>query len=87
MPTVAPLDIEGHVVSTHFLGDIPVFAAASGAIHRLDGGEKVTEANAGLLTCVKDSASQTLLTGGEDGRVLRIAHDGTVTEIAHVPRK
>lgn len=87
MPTVAPLDIEGHVVSTHFLGDIPVFASASGAIHRLDGGEKVTEANAGLLTCVKDTANQTLITGGEDGRVLRIAHDGTITELAHVPRK
>ncbi len=87
MPTVAPLDIEGHVVSTHFLGDIPVFAAASGAIHRLDGGEKVTEANAGLLTCVKDPTNQTHLTGGEDGRVLRVAHDGTVTELAHVPRK
>ena len=29
MPTVAPLDIEGHVVSTHFLGDIPLFATAA----------------------------------------------------------
>ena len=87
MPTVAPLDIEGHVVTAAFLGDIPIFAAASGAIHRLDGGEKVSEAHQGLLTCIKDPASQTLITGGEDGRVLRVAHDGTVTELAHVPRK
>jgi WD40 repeat protein len=88
MPTVAPLDIEGHVVTAAFLGDIPVFAAASGSIHRLDGGEKVTEAHeGGLLACVKDSADQTLITGGEDGRVLRIGHDGSVTELAHVPRK
>lgn len=87
MPTVAPLDIEGHVVTTAFLGDIPFFAAASGAIHRLDGGDKVTEAHKGLLTCVKDHASQTLVTGGEDGKVLRIARDGSVSELAEVPRK
>lgn len=87
MPTVAPLDIDGHVVTAAFLGDIPVFAAASGTVHRLDGGEKVTEAHQGLLACVKDSADQTLITGGEDGKVLRIGHDGSVTELAHVPRK
>ena len=87
MPTVAPLDIEGHVVSTHFLGDIPLFATAAGTIHRLDGGEKVTEAHDGLLTCVRDSYSATLLSGGEDGRVLRIGHDGSIGEIANVPRK
>lgn len=87
MPTVAPLDIDGHVLAASFLGDIPVFVAASGSIHRLDGGEKVTEAHQGLLACVKDNSNQTLVTGGEDGKVLRIAHDGTVTELAHVPRK
>ncbi|MBV2184562.1 MAG: WD40 repeat domain-containing protein, partial [Rhizobium sp.] len=88
MPTVAPLDIDGHVVTAAFLGDIPVFAAASGSIHRLDGGEKVTQAHdGGLLACVKDSTDQTLITGGEDGRVLRVGHDGGVTELVHVPRK
>lgn len=87
MPTVAPLDLEGHVVATHFLGDIAMFATAAGTIHRLDGGEKVTQAHQGLLTCIRDPYSATLLTGGEDGKVLRIAHDGSVTELAHVPRK
>lgn len=87
MPTVAPLDLEGHVVATHFLGDIPIFATAAGTIHRLDGGEKVTEAHQGLLTCIRDPYSATLLTGGEDGKVQRIGHDGSVMELAHVPRK
>ena len=87
MPTVAPLDIEGHVLSAAFLGDIPVFAASDGAIHRLDHGQKVTQAHDGLLAAVRDEANDTLVTGGEDGRVLRIAADGTVTELAHVPRK
>ena len=87
MPTVAPLDLEGHVVAAHFLGEVPLFATAAGTIHRLDGGEKVTEAHEGLLTCIRDPHSPTLLTGGEDGKVLRITQDGTVTQIAEAPRK
>jgi len=87
MPTVAPLDIDGHVVAAQFLGDTPFFATAAGAIHRLDNGEKVTQAHEGLLTCIRDPHSPTLLTGGEDGKVLRIGGDGSVAELAHVPRK
>lgn len=87
MPTVAPLDIEGHVVAAHFLGDTPFLATAAGTIHRLDNGEKVTEAHEGLLTCIRDPHSPTLITGGEDGKVLRIGQDGGITELAHVPRK
>lgn len=87
MPTVAPLDISGHVLATAFLGDIPFFAAASGTIHRLDGGEKVVEAHSGLLTAVRDPWSASLLTGGEDGKVMRIAADGATTLLAEAPRK
>ena len=87
MPTVAPLDIEGHVLSAAFLGDVPFFAASSGEIHRLDHGHKVTEAHDGLLAAVRDEANDTLVTGGEDGRVLRISGDGSIAELAHVPRK
>ncbi|MCQ2002706.1 WD40 repeat domain-containing protein [Rhizobium sp. NRK18] len=87
MPTVAPLDIEGYVVSAAFLNDVPFFAAASGHIHRLDGGDKVTEAHQGLLSCVKDPYSETLITGGEDGKVNRIGADGTVSLVAEAPRK
>jgi len=87
MPTVAPLDLEGHVVAAHFLGDVPFFATAAGAIHRLDGGEKVTEAHQGLLTCIRDPFSATLLTGGEDGKVMRIGSDGEATLVAEAPRK
>ncbi len=87
MPTVAPLDISGHVLATAFLGDSPFFAAASGTIHRLDGGEKVVEAHSGLLTAVRDPWSASLLTGGEDGKVMRIAADGATTLLAEAPRK
>ena len=87
MPTVAPLDLDGHVVAAAFLGDVPFFASAAGTIHRLDHGHKTTEAHDGLLACVRDEATNTLLTGGEDGKVQRIGADGTVTLVAEVPRK
>ena len=87
MPSVAPFDIEGHVLKATFLGDTPVFAAAAGTIHRLEGGEKVSEAHDGLLSCAKDAVTGTLVTGGEDGKVCRIFADGTVEELAHLPRK
>jgi WD40 repeat protein len=87
MPTVAPIDIDGHVVAVEFLKDVPFFAAASGAIHRFEGGDKVTEAHQGLLSCIRDPYSESLITGGEDGRVLRIADDGSATTLAEAPRK
>lgn len=87
MPTVAPLDLDGHVVAAAFLGDVPFFASATGEIHRLDHGHKVSQANDGLLACVRDEASDTLVTGGEDGKVFRIAADGTATLLSEVPRK
>jgi WD40 repeat protein len=87
MPTVAPLDLQGHVAGVAFLGDIPFFAESSGLIHRLDHGHKTVEAHEGLLSSIRDEASDTLLTGGEDGKVLRIQADGTTSELANVPRK
>jgi hypothetical protein len=87
MPTVAPLDLEGHVLGAHFLGDVPFFAASDGKFHRLDMGHKVTEAHQGMLASVTDPLTNSIVSGGEDGKVLRIAADGTVDEIAVVPRK
>jgi hypothetical protein len=45
MPTVAPLDLDGHVLGAQFLGDVPFFAASDGKFHHLDRGHKVTEAS------------------------------------------
>lgn len=56
-------------------------------MHRLDHGHKTSEAHEGLLAMALDEVSQSLVTGGEDGRVLRLSADGSVTELAHVPRK
>ncbi|AFL53863.1 WD40 repeat protein [Sinorhizobium fredii] len=87
MPTVAPLDLEGHVVGVAFLKDIPFFAGAAGTIHRLDHGHKTTELHDGLLSVAYDEATDTLLTGGEDGKVMRVSADGTASLVAETPRK
>ena len=49
MPTVAPLDLDGHCIAAVFLGNVPHFALADGAVHRLDNGHKTVQANDGLL--------------------------------------
>ena len=87
MPTVAPLDLDGHVLAVDFLNDVPFFVAASGAVHRLEGGEKSTETGQGLITAVRDPLTDSLILGGEDGKVQRISADGGIAELAHAPRK
>lgn len=87
MPTVAPLDIDSHVVSAQFLGNVPFFAASDGVIHRLDMGHKFEQAHEGLLSTALDPSGNSMISGGDDGKVIRTRSDGTLTELAHVPRK
>lgn len=87
MPTVAPLDLEGHCIAAAWLADIPHFALADGTVHRLDHGHKSVEAHDGLLCATPAQDGRTLLTGGEDGRVCVVTADGTVEEIAAIGRK
>jgi WD40 repeat protein len=87
MPTVAPLDLEGHCVTAAFIGGVPFFALADGAVHWLDHGQKTAKPHDGLLTAVADPAKSRLLTGGEDGKVAAIGVDGTVETLAEVGRK
>jgi len=87
MPTVAPLDLEGHVLGAHFLGDIPFFTSSAGSVHRLDMGHKVTEANNGMLASVTDPLSNSIITSGEDGKIFRVTADGAAKLVAEEPRK
>ncbi len=87
MPTVAPLDLEGHCMAAVFLGDVPHFALADGSIHRLDHGHKTEQANDGLLCAFHDHANDRLVTGGEDGKVFAVKAGGQVEVLAEAGRK
>jgi len=87
MPTVAPLDLDGHCLSAHFLGDVPVFGLASGDFIRLDHGIHTHTIHDGLLCTARSFDGKLLATGGEDGKVMTLAADGTVTEIRGSARK
>ncbi len=87
MPTVAPLDLDGHCINAAFISDIPHFALADGTVHRLDHGHKTVEAHDGLLCAVANDARDRLLTGGEDGKALSLSADGCAETLAEVSRK
>jgi WD40 repeat protein len=87
MPTVAPLDLDGHCVAASFLADIPFFAQADGKVHRLDHGHKSQKVHDGLLAAATDAAAQRLVTAGEDGKVCSTRADGGSETIAELGRK
>ena len=87
MPTVAPLDLDGHCITAAWLGEVPVFALADGTVHRLDNGHKSVEVHDGLLCAVPSLDGEVLLSGGEDGRVCATSTDGSIKEIGNIGRK
>lgn len=87
MPTVAPLDLAGHCVAAAFVSNVPVFAMADGAIHRLDHGHKTEQAHDGLLCAAVSLDGKSLVTGGEDGKVVASRADGSTETLAEIDRK
>lgn len=87
MPTVAPLDLDGHCLAAVFLDDVPHFALADGSIHSLDHGHKTIKANDGLLCAALDAAGERLITGGEDGKVFATKRGGEPVKLADAGRK
>ncbi len=86
MPAVAPYDFDEHVELACLIDDQPVFALADGTIRFPTLDDKCIEANEGLLSAAVALDNKSLVTGGEDGRVMRITGDGAV-EISHQERK
>lgn len=86
MPTVAPLDLDGHCVTAAFIGDLPFFALADGAVHWLDHGQKSAVAHDGLLCAVVDPSGKRLISGGEDGKVSSLKADGTLEALLELGR-
>jgi WD40 repeat protein len=77
---VSAFSAEGHVLKAGFLKDEPVFVLAEGEI--MIGERRVApHHDAGILNAVFDG--ETLLTGGDDGRVIRTLPSGESETLAH----
>lgn len=87
MPTVAPLDLDGHCVAVAWISDVPHFALADGVVHRLDNGHKHAQAHDGLLAAIPSLDGKALLTAGEDGKVVSSKSDGSSETLAEIGRK
>ncbi len=70
-----------HVLAAGFIGQEPVFAATDGRVRfGLGDGSRTAEAHAdGMLAAVVEKNA--VLSGGEDGRVVRTAGDGSMATL------
>ncbi len=76
-------DAGAHVVAAAFVDGAPTLALADGVVLIGDPQEQkrvVVYPDAAMLTAIGDG--KTLLTGGDDGRVVAVRADGSVEEIA-----
>lgn len=83
---VSPVAAGDHVVACTWLGRMPVFALGDGTGVLAGIGEEKRVAlhpGAGTLSAASDGTG--LFTGGSDGRIVRMAQDGSVAEIGAVP--
>lgn len=85
MPTVAPLDLAGHCLAVAFVGDVAHFALADGTIHRTESNQPIVQHD-GLLCAAVSAEGDALVTGGEDGKVMRL-EVGVAAEIGSAGRK
>lgn len=84
MPTVAPFDLDGHCLAVAFVGGVPHFALADGVVHRPGLGS--ASLHDGLLCVAATPDGRALVTGGEDGKVMRL-EAGAAAEVGSAGRK
>lgn len=82
MATLAQHDLGEHVECAAFVDGQPCFALVDGTVHFVTTGQ-VIEAHDGLLSAICERGSKSLLTGGEDGRVMRVTASGAELVAEH----
>lgn len=89
LPTIQTFPLGAFVVAAAFLGDRAVFATGSGRVAVVDGPSAETFAAhaGGLLAAVPTRDGRRLATSGDDGRITLVDADGTVEEVARLPKK
>ncbi len=86
MAIIAPYDFDEHVELATFVDDQPAFALVDGTVRFPTYNQQVFEANVGLLCAERSQDYASLVTGGEDGRVMRVGLQG-VEQVAEQERK
>ena len=86
MPTIANYDFDEHVELATFVENQPVFALVDGTVHFPLAVQKTVESNDGLLSACVALDGKSIVTGGEDGRVMRVT-EGQAELVAEQPRK
>ncbi|MEI2386804.1 WD40 repeat domain-containing protein [Breoghania sp. JC706] len=88
MPTLAPQSLGAFVVSAGFLGDVACFALGDGTVHLIGAEPQVVQAHKGSVLAASSSRDgRSLITSGDDGRVVQISGDGALEVLAERPRK
>lgn len=82
MATVAPYEFGEHVELATFVDDQPCFALAGGTIRFPVSGDRVCEVHDGLLCAALSVDAAFIVTGGEDGRVVRTGLEGQSETLA-----
>ncbi len=83
---IEPVDAGAHVTAAAFLGETAAFALGDGAVVMARGGETArfdVHPGSSILVAAADPDGASLLTGGDDGRVVRIAADQWSEELGN----
>ncbi|WP_333822367.1 WD40 repeat domain-containing protein [Pinisolibacter sp.] len=89
MATVEPFELDAHVVACGFLGEAAVFALGDGRVVIRDGelGLTVEAHDGGLLAARFSADGRTLISSGDDGRVVRTGGRGETETLFEKPGK
>lgn len=86
MPAITPVETAGFILWAGFLGRTPAFASGDGTI-ALGTETKAVKAHGGILAAARDVDGKSLVTGGDDGRVVRTDAAGGSVVLAEKGRK
>ena len=84
MPALTPAHFDAHVIGTTFLADRPVFALADGRVAiGVGDAQLIVQPHADAILAFATSLDgKSVLTSGDDGRVMRAGVDGTLQLVA-----
>src|SRR5688572_3466483 len=89
MPSTLQFPFGAFVVAAAFAGDHAVFALGDGSLRWVDErvARKVDVHSGAILSAAPTRDGKGVVTGGDDGKVVRVDADGTVHRLALVERK